>query len=328
MLTSPITDQRAWTAASIDAPRCWYYPLPDVCFKAFEQAKQDLVQAPRPLTAFCLPEVVRTECANALEAVRAALETGRGFAIIEGGGPAGESLAGPDAMLLYWIVGQAIGRPVVQNVQGTLLYDVRDTGQDVAQGARFSVTNYESSFHTDNSFGTEVLDYVGLLCLQTAKAGGRSQVLSGFALHNELLAHHRGALARLYQSFHIDRRGGIREGEQPTIAFPIMQWDGRELLLRYLRYWIQAGHEKAGQPLTVAQMTALDVLDQVLRRQDLRVEFDLKPGQMYFINNRWILHNRTAFEDYPELAGRRHLVRFWLRRREDAPQGEPAPCSP
>ena len=44
-------------------------------------------------------------------------------------------------------------------MEGTLLYDVRDTGQDVAQGARFSVTNYESSFHTDNSFGSEVLDF-------------------------------------------------------------------------------------------------------------------------------------------------------------------------
>ena len=27
-------------------------------------------------------------------------------------------------------MGQAVGRPFAQNVQGTLLYDVRDTGQD------------------------------------------------------------------------------------------------------------------------------------------------------------------------------------------------------
>jgi len=36
---------------------------------------------------------------------------------------------------------------------------------------------------------------------------------------------------------------------------------------------------------------------------------------MYFINNRWILHNRTAFTDHPELEQRRHLVRLWLRAR-------------
>ena len=45
---------------------------------------------------------------------------------------------------------------------------------------------------------------------------------------------------------------------------------------------------------------------------DLRVEFSLEPGQMYFINNRWILHNRTAFVDHAELEQRRHLVRLWL----------------
>ena len=54
------------------------------------------------------------------------------------------------------MIGQLLGEPIAQNVQGTLLYDVRDSGQDVARGARFSVTNYESSFHTDNSFGEAV----------------------------------------------------------------------------------------------------------------------------------------------------------------------------
>ena len=84
--------------------------------------------------------------------------------------------------------------------------------------------------------------------------------------------------------------------------------------MRYLRYWIEAGHEKIGAPLTREQKTALDVLDETLNRRDLRVEFDLKPGDMYFINNRWTLHNRTAFEDHAEPERRRHLVRLWLQR--------------
>jgi len=222
-------------------------------------------------------------------------------------------LGSDDLPLLYWIVGQGLGRPFEQNVQGTLLYDVRDTGQDLTKGARFSVTNYESSFHTDNSFGADVLDYVGLLCLQTAKAGGRSQVVSGFAVHKELMALRPEVLEELYQPFHIDRRGGVREGETPTIQFPVIQRERGELLFRYLRYWIEVGHEKVAQPLTAAQVTALNVLDEYLNRRDLRAEFDLKPGDMYFINNRWILHNRTAFEDHPEPERRRHLVRLWLQ---------------
>jgi len=245
-----------------------------------------------------------------------ALEAGRGFAIIEG-----PILPVEEANLLYWIVGQSLGKPFIQNVQGVVLYDVRDTGQQVSQGARFSVTNYESSFHTDNSFGTEILDYVGLLCLQVAKSGGRSQILSGRAVYAELLARNPDALRTLGQPFHFDRRGGIREGEAPTVQFPIIDETQGQVLIRYLRAWIEAGHEKMGLPLSPAQLSALDTLDQCLAWPELRVEFDLKPGQMFFLNNRWILHNRTAFEDHAEPERRRHLVRLWLQARERTATG-------
>src|SRR5262249_56411423 len=119
----------------------------------------------------------------ALAPVATTLEHRRGFVVVEApkGGYDERQLT-----LLYWLVGQGLGRPVVQNVQGTLLYDVRDTGQDVRYGARFSVTNAESTFHTDNSFGEELVDYVGLLCVNTAKSGRLSQMFSVFALHNRL----------------------------------------------------------------------------------------------------------------------------------------------
>jgi alpha-ketoglutarate-dependent taurine dioxygenase len=51
----------------------------------------------------------------------------------------------------------------------------------------------------------------------------------------------------------------------------------------------------------------------VLNEPALRVEFALEQGDLFFVNNRWILHNRTAFEDHPEAEQRRHLVRLWLR---------------
>jgi alpha-ketoglutarate-dependent taurine dioxygenase len=308
MQDTALADKRAWTAASIDNRACWYYALPGVCLDTFERAGRS---APgQPLTD--IPGPARAACARALLPVSEALEKGRGFAIIEG--PAGRRLAPAEARLLYGIVGQGLGQPVAQDVQGTLLYEVRDTGQEVAQGARFSVTHYESSFHTDSSFGEEIVDYVGLLCLQTAKAGGRSQVLSGHTVYKELAARHAELLEMLMQPFHVDRRGGMRAGEAPTVQFPVIHQDGLELAFRYLRYWIEAGHARAGRPLTAAQLQALNLLDEITSRADLRVEFDLQPGQMFFINNRWILHNRTAFEDYPELERRRHLLRLWLRR--------------
>ncbi len=245
-----------------------------------------------------------------LAAAKHDLEQGRGFVILDRL-PLNE-VSERAAIALYWLLGQLLGEPVAQNVQGTLLYDVRDSGQDVAQGARFSVTRYESSFHTDNSFGETVVDYVGLLCLKTAQSGGVSQVVSGLSAAVVLGREYPEALATLCQPFRVDRRGGVREGEAQTVLRPAIERGGPEPFFRYLRYWIEAGHEKAGEPLTPAQREALDRLDEVLNRPALRAEFSLEPGQVYFINNRWILHNRTAFDDYPEPERRRHLVRLWL----------------
>jgi alpha-ketoglutarate-dependent taurine dioxygenase len=265
----------------------------------------------KPLNALQLTSEDRALHRQAIQPVIEALESGRGFAILD---RIPMEKCGPDeAQKIYWLVGQLLGEPFEQNVQGTLLYDVRDTGKSLSEGARFSVTSYESSFHTDNSFGQEVLDYVGLLCINTAKSGGLSQVVSGYAVYNELLENHSAALDTLCQPFHVDRRGGTREGDSPTVQFPVIQKSRDELLFRYLRYWIEVGHEKAKQALTSEQVAALDLLDEIARRPELRVEFFLEPGQMFFINNRWILHNRTAFEDHAEPERKRHYVRLWLK---------------
>ncbi len=263
------------------------------------------------MTDLRLSEADQAACARELQPAIVILENRCGFAVIDR--LPLERYSTREAQALYWLIGQGLGRPMEQNVQGTLLYDVRDTGQDVAYGARFSVTNAESTFHTDNSFGPALADYVGLLCLKAARSGGLNQIVSGYAVHAELAEQRPDVLEILRQPFHVDRRGGVQPGEPPTVRFPIFAWDGSRLICRYLRYWIEVGQQKAKQPLTPAQIQALDVLDRVLSRPDFRAEFYLEPGQMLFVNNRWILHNRTMFEDHPEPERRRHYVRLWLQ---------------
>jgi alpha-ketoglutarate-dependent taurine dioxygenase len=312
VLQTRTSDARIWEAATIDGSSAWYWQLSGRVQNALEQS---IAQMRRRA---CLPTDLRladspcAACGADLQPVRNALEQGRGFAIVRGLPAEASTLS--ERQTMYWLVGQMLGHPVAQNIQGTLLYDVKDTNQDVRYGARFSVTNAESTFHTDNSFGEDVVDYVGLLCLEKAHAGGLSQVVSGYSVHERLLAEHPDALDVLYRPFQFDRRGGLRPGDAPTIAFPIFSADGAELQIRYLRYWIEAGHEKAGVPLSAAQKTALDLFDSVANIPELRIEFHLEPGDIFFINNRWILHNRTAFEDNPEPERRRHLVRLWLER--------------
>ncbi len=310
MLTQTLTDARAWEAGTLDQPARWYLPLSERCLAALDEALAQLARHPRPI-ADVRAEGALAACAGELRPALEALEKGRGFVVIE---LPPERFAKEQWPTVYWLVGQLLARPIEQNVQGTILYDVRDTGQDVRYGARFSVTNTESTFHTDNAFCEEATDYVGLLCIQPARTGGLSQVVSAHAVHNRLLREQPELLKTLYQTFHVDRRSGVRPGEGPTVRVPVMQWDGQGLFMRYLRYWIEAGHEKVGEPLTPAQTQAFDALDKVLADPSLRAEFALKPGDMFFTNNRWILHNRTGFEDYAEPERKRHLVRLWLRR--------------
>jgi alpha-ketoglutarate-dependent taurine dioxygenase len=307
---APGVDPRSWTAETVGAAAGWTHPLPDALIARLGSIAEARGRGEGPITALRLTIEEKADLGGYLAAAKHDLERGRGFVVLDR--LPVDRMTEREAIALYWMIGQLLGEPIVQNVQGTLLYDVRDSGQDVAKGARFSVTNYESSFHTDNSFGETVVDYVGLLCLKTAWSGGVSQVVSGPAVVEALRREHPGALEVLGRPFHVDRRGGVREGQAPTILRPVIELGGPDPLFRYLRYWIEAGHEKAGEPLSPARLEALGRLDEVLNRPALRAEFALEPGQVYFINNRWILHNRTAFEDHPELGHRRHLVRLWL----------------
>jgi alpha-ketoglutarate-dependent taurine dioxygenase len=313
-VTSLADDPRSWTAATVGDISTWTHQLSPRFISTLTLIDKSRGQRSGPITVPRWSAEEKDLFGGQLAAVKRELEFGRGFVILDRL-PVGR-ISDRKATGIYWLIGQLLGEPVVQNVEGTLLYDVRDTGRQLAQGARFSVTNYDSGFHTDNSFGDTVVDYVGLLCLKTAKSGGISQVVSGPTAQEVLRREYPQALETLCRPFHVDRRGGVREGEAPTVLRPAIEFErsATEPLFRYLRYWIEDGHDKAGVPLTPSQRDALDRLDEVLSRPALRAEFSLEPGQVYFINNRWILHNRTAFEDFTDPKRRRHLVRLWLER--------------
>ena len=293
---------RGWTSSDAGKPTDWVFKLPEVLVEDFTQgegceldAKSDLIDKWSP----------------SFSSVRRELDQGRGFVLLDG--MSVEVQSDVEARRAYWRIGQSLGCPIEQNIEGTLLYDVRDTGQEVGEGARFSVTNAESSFHTDAAFAVTPPDYIGLLSLHSAMSGGESQLVSAYALHNELVENAPDELDVLYRSFCFDRRGQFLPGEPELMVAPVFGWDGNELDTRYLHYYITEGH-KSGEPLTDVQSRALEKVLEVVSRPEMRVEFSLEPGQMLFTNNHWILHNRTAFEDHQDLAERRHYIRLWLKR--------------
>ena len=302
--TEPIRGRRVWTAATIDDASAWTTALSGESLDELEAHVGREEMAPPSLSRPHLPR-----CAEQLAAAREELDRGRGFALVE---HLDEARFGGGTEAAYWALGRLLGRPFPQDVAGTLLYDVRDTGRSVTDGARFSVTRAESTFHTDNAFNEELPDFVGLLCRRAALEGGRSQLVNAMALYNEL----PGSVdpETLHGAFWFDRRGQEGPGEPPIARRRIFTRNGDELSMRYMAYYIEVGQERAGEALTPAQARLLEAVEEVLAHPGMRVEFDLGQGQMLFTNNHWILHNRTAFTDHPEAADRRHCVRLWLRR--------------
>ena len=116
------------------------------------------------------------------------------------------------AVTLFWILGQLIARPVAQKWDGTMLYEVRDTGQAFGYGVRGSTTNVELVFHIDNAFGVAPPDYVGLFCLRPARVGGISRFCSLYTVHNRLLEGYPEALERLYRPLLWDRQAEHADG--------------------------------------------------------------------------------------------------------------------
>jgi len=220
------------------------------------------------------------------------------------------------ARAAYWLLASMVSRPVAQKLDGTMIYDVHDTGRAAlpGSGVRPDQTNIELKFHNDNSYNTTPPDYVVLLCLRPAKSGGHSRVVSFHTVHNEILARQPDLLPRLYRPFRFDRQREYHPGEEPVFSAAVFEWAG-ELRTRFSAHQIRGGYALSEQPLDDEGSAALAAMLEIFDDDSLPADFDLEPGQLQFVHNRALGHSRTAFEDHPEPERRRHLVRLWLRDR-------------
>src|SRR5215510_1777153 len=210
--------------------------------------------------------------------------------------------------IAFFGIGAHLGSARSQNAQGDMLGHVRDMGLSSSDpNVRIYQTRERQTFHTDSC------DVVGLLCLATAKSGGLSSLVSSTTIFNEM-RRRRPDLARvLFAPIETDRRGEVAEGEKPYFQIPVFNWHAGLLSAIYQRRYIESARRFPDvPPLTPAQTAALDLLDELANDSQLHLMMELQPGDMQFVHNHTILHDRTAFEDWPELERKRHLLRLWL----------------
>lgn len=248
--------------------------------------------------------------------IRDRLLHGTGVTLIRGlaaaRGRTGSPLTTAELRLFYVMLGHGLGTPMTAY---GVLYPVMDRGVDYTTTALpVSMTNATTDFHTDSSAVDALPDFVGLLCETPSRDGGASLVASAARVHEVLAAENPDILRILQRPF---VRDVVTPGVEKTRAnllrnrFPIFARDeeGR-LLFRYMRYWIERGRERAGEPLEADERRALDVLDEQLRHPDHVLSFDLRRGDILWVNNRLLAHNRTAYRDTP--GNVRKLQRMWV----------------
>jgi len=216
-----------------------------------------------------------------------------------------------EAKAAYWVLGQLVGRTVAQKWDGTMLYDVANTGAAFGYGVRASWTDVELVFHTDNCFSAAMPEIVSLLCFNPAASGGISRFCSIHTVHERLQARHPALLQRLYRPFYYDRQAE-HAADAPKVTYaPALAWQDGRLIGRLNNHPIRKGHVLAGEPLDAEGADALAALEEVMADEDLWIEFRIERGQLQLLNNLEFVHYRSAFTD--DGQHKRHLARLWIR---------------
>lgn len=207
----------------------------------------------------------------------------------------------------------ALGRLVPQDGKGTLLREVRYRGVRLGEGAtgRYSDSRTGGSLHTDSPHRpTDVPDYFALACVHQAPVGG-DLVLVRLADVVERLSDRPQVLETLRRPVYFDTRDDT-PGAPRTVLRPVLEDTGGRDRVHYLREYIEIGHRQDGvPPLTEAQTEAFDQLDALLDSPGLRSQDRLREGEMIFIDNRWTLHGRVAFQD-SDHGHQRLMLRTWI----------------
>ena len=300
-----------WNAASLEERRSWKYSLPREVideFFAYIDQHPDQLSDPRPevLDGLRMPRLIAFG-----RRVRGDLLRGDGVAWIKGMGSAGLSRA--ERRLFYLALGASMGR--VMDEYG-YLYPVHDRGVDYRkQPVPVSMTREATGFHTDSSSIDALPDIVGLLCEEPSRSGGESLVTNALNVYQHMRAADRAKLEVLSDDFIRDVVTPGRERSAANLlrnAFPIFSpglgRTGRTF--RYMRYWIEKGHEQADKPLTPEQVGAMDLLDGFLASPENCVKLRLAEGDVLLTNNRSVAHGRESYVDTP--GNTRRLQRIWI----------------
>ncbi|PSC69343.1 26S protease regulatory subunit 8-like protein A [Micractinium conductrix] len=246
---------------------------------------------------------------------------GRGFQLLSG--VPVERWTRAQSVLAYWGMGLYWGNARSNNAAGHLVGHIKDIGQDPNKPeTRLYATNAPQPIHNDGP-----ADVVTLLCLAPAAHGGASHWSSSTSVYNEILRRRPDLIGVLAGPWYFDRKGEVPPGKAPFFEIPVFTFmKGEHQSSRLLsvnfssNYYILSQRHKEVPRLTPAHLEAIKVFEEVAWSDELRLDWNLRPGEIQLLSNHTCLHSREGFrDDLQDPSKQRHLLRLWLSPAEERP---------
>lgn len=308
-----VSDKTVWYARDMQDRANWLYELSSAqqqeLLQALDAAKGNKCTTGKigskdfPLPAFG-PELAE---------IGRKIDKGVGFTVLRGMPLAGLPLE--DIELLYAGLTSHLGEMINQDTRGTLIdhvYDQKKSYDDIS--VRGYTTRAQLTPHCDTG------DLVSLLCVRPAKQGGINNLSCSLAIHNELLESYPDYLEPLYRGFYYNIRGNGPEGKYQDITahrVPVFSYHQGMLSCRYNQKAIITAQELPfSEPLSELEQQAVNKVAELAMRDDIRFDVHLEAGDLAFINNHTVLHNRDHFIDHEDESRRRLLLRQWINQHE------------
>lgn len=309
MIEQEITGSIAWRASDLPQDQ-GNVKIGDAATAEIVALAEELAANPLPLEALRPADFDLPACRTMMATVKQQVEQGIGFAIVD---RLPLEALGEQAHKVYWLLASMVQRPVAQKWDGTMIYDVTDTGLPPGNGVRPDKTNAEQNYHNDNSYNLCPPNIVGLLCIRPAMEGGVSHIVSFATAHNWLRERAPDLLTRLYEPFAFDRQREHAPDDVKYLWHSCFDDAGGQLLGRLSRFQVRNGYPLAGEEIDPRGQDALEALEEAMNAPGTPLSFHFQPGQIQFVNNRLLGHRRTGFTDWPDEGKKRLLVRLWLR---------------
>ena len=303
-----IIEKKAWLASDLDETD-WVVSLSEAAIEEVGQMIATISEQPLPTLLRRPDQFHIPNLREIYTQVKKICDEGIGFAVIDRL-PIDDFKIDP-IVEVYWTLGHLMGPNVAQKWDGTMIYDVTNTGKQYGYGVRGSATNVELLFHNDNAFGIKVPDHVGLLCKYPAKNGGVSRFCSLYSVHQIMENKFPKQLERLYEPMHFDRQAEHASGAPKTSFAPFFSWHDNKLRCRANSSLVRKGYEVSKKKMDAQLIEAIEAVDEVTATEDLWIEAPLVRGQVQYLNNHELVHYRSSFIDHEDPDKKRYLYRLF-----------------